>query len=257
MTVEPWASQRLDGKLAVITGAGSGIGREVALFFAAAGAQVVASDIDGNAARETAALVGAAGHAVPADVSDRLSIERLADAAEAIAPIALWVNVAGVGAAASLCDVTPDLYDRVTRINMDGVFWGCAAAARRMIPRKGGAIINISSNAADQPIPTLSVYAMTKAAVNMLTRSLAAELGPHGIRVNGVAPGFTLTGMTAPDRLTDEERAALIARNAARSPLGAVGEPCDIAQAVLYLASDAGRFVTGQTLRVNGGVAMP
>lgn len=115
-------------------------------------------------------------------------------------------------------------------------------------------IANISWNAADEPIAGLSLYAMSKAVVNMLTRTLAKELGPHGIRVNAVAPGFTVTPMTLAEKPDTE---ALIARNAARSPLGLVGTPEDIAAAILYLVSDDSRFVTGQILRVNGGVTVP
>lgn len=214
-------------------------------------------DIDAIAASETIRLTGNKGEALHVDVRDRDAVEHMADAAEAISPIELWVNSAGIGALTPLCNITPEIYDKVRQVNMDGVLWGCAAAARRMAPRKRGSIINISSNAGDQPIPNLSVYAMTKAAVNMLTRALAMELGRDGIRVNCVAPGFIITPMTAPASLSDEERAALIEANAARSPLHRVGEPEDVAAAVLYLASDAARFVTGQILRVNGGTAMP
>ncbi|CAN5238455.1 SDR family oxidoreductase [soil metagenome] len=244
-------------RLAVIVGAGAGIGQGAAVALAEAGYRVVCADIDLAAAEETVRLIGASGHAFAVDARDRDATEALADEAEAIGPIDLWINSAGIGAVAPLCDITPELYDKVRRVNMDGTLWGCAAAARRMIPRKQGSIINISSNAADQPIATLSVYAMTKAAVNMLTRSLALELGRDGIRVNGIAPGFIVTPMTVSASLSPEEREALIERNASRSPLHRVGQPQDIAAAVLYLASDAARFVTGQTLRVNGGVSMP
>lgn len=246
-----------DAELAVVVGAGTGIGRAIAVALAQAGHRVLATDIDHAAAEETARHIDAVDGARAIDVRDRSAVEALAQAADAIAPIGLWVNCAGVAAASAIGDVTPELYERIRQVNMDGTFWGCAAAARRMRPRKRGCIINISSNAADQPMPTLSIYAMTKAAVNMLTRSLATELGPDGIRVNAIAPGFTLTPMTAPDSLSPEEREELIARNSARSPLGMVGEPEDIAAAALYLASDAARLVTGQILRVNGGTSMP
>lgn len=257
MTGDPLMHFRLDGRLAVVTGAGSGIGRDVARLYAQAGARIVATDVDGSALAETAEALGSAVTPVVADLTDPGAIEVLADTAQAIAPIGIWANVAGIGAAMPIEQIDAEFYRRVTAINQDALFWCCAAAARRMIPQGRGVILNVSSNAADQPIPTLSVYAMTKAAANMLTRSLAAELGPHRIRVNAVAPGFTVTAMTAPGALDDSERAALLARNAARSPLGAVGHPDDIAHALLYLASDAARFVTGQILRVNGGVSMP
>lgn len=254
MTME--ASTR-HAKVAVVVGAGAGIGRASAHALTQHGYHVIAADLDLAAAHETVRLAGPSGDARAVDARDRHALEALADEAEMIGPIDLWVNSAGIGALARLGDITPELYDRVRQVNMDGTLWGCAAAARRMAPRRSGCIINISSNAADQPFPGLSVYAMTKAAVNMLTRSLAVELGPDGIRVNGIAPGFILTPMTAPATLSLQEREALIARNAARSPLARVGEPDDIAAAVVYLASDAARFITGQTLRVNGGVAMP
>jgi 3-oxoacyl-[acyl-carrier protein] reductase len=247
---------RLDGRLAVITGAASGIGLETARFYAAAGATVVMADINQAAVEIAAAGIGSAAHPFAADLSDPQAIQRLAAFAQTVAPIDIWANVAGAGALFAITDATPEAYQRITRINMDAVYWGCAAAARAMGER-GGTIINVSSNAADDPISGLSVYAMTKAAVNMLTRSLALELGSKRIRVNAVAPGFIVTPMTGTDRMTPEQRDATLARNAARSPIGAVGEPADIAHAMLYLASDASKFVTGQILRVNGGAAMP
>jgi 3-oxoacyl-[acyl-carrier protein] reductase len=246
---------RLDGRLAVVTGAASGIGLETARFYAAAGAIVVLADINAAALESAAAEIGQAAHPFAADLSDPAAIQRLADFAQAIAPIDIWANVAGTGALFPITEATPEAYTRITRINMDATYWCCAAAARAMDAR-GGTIINVSSNAADEPIPGLAVYAMTKAAVNMLTRSLARELGPKHIRVNAVAPGFVVTPMTV-DRMAPEQREATLARNAARSPIGAVGEPADIAHAMLYLASDASKFVTGEILRVNGGAAMP
>lgn len=257
MQPDPLSRFRLDGRIAVVTGAGSGIGRDVTRLFAEAGARVVATDIDRAALTETARLLGDTVTSVVADLTNRDAIAALAKAAEAIGPIDIWANIAGIGAAMPITQVDAAFYQRVTSINQDSLFWACATAAHCMIPHRRGVILNVSSNAADQPIPTLSVYAMTKAATNMLTRSLAVELGPHGIRVNAIAPGFTVTAMTVPDSLDDAEREILLARNAARSPLGAVGQADDIAYALLYLASDAARFVTGQILRVNGGVSMP
>jgi 3-oxoacyl-[acyl-carrier protein] reductase len=245
---------RLDGRLAVVTGAASGIGLETARFYAAAGATVVMADLNAAALETAAAEIS--GHAFAADLTDPDAIQRLADFGQGIAPIDIWANVAGVGALFAITDATPDDYYRIIRINQDSVYWGCAAAARAMSER-GGTIINVSSNAADQPMAGLSAYAVAKAAVNMLTRSLAAELGPRNIRVNAVAPGFVLTPLTGTRRLTPEQLENTIARNAARSPIGAVGEPADIAHAMLYLASDASKYVTGQILRVNGGATMP
>lgn len=242
--------------VAVVTGAGSGIGREIALTLAREGYGVVAADLDERAACEVADLAGPGAHAVRVDAGERDSIEALADAAEAVGPITVWVNAAGVAGMADIREITPEFYERIRRVNMDGLFWGCAAAARKMTPRGKGSIVNISSNAADQPIPRLSVYAMTKAAANMLTRSLAIELGRDGIRVNCVAPGFIATPMTT-GRLDPDQRETVLAQNAARSPLGLVGAPADIAGAVRYLVSDEARFITGHIMRVNGGASMP
>ncbi|MES2289082.1 MAG: SDR family oxidoreductase [Pseudomonadota bacterium] len=245
---------RLDGRLAVITGAASGIGLETARFLIEAGATVVMADIDAGQVETRAAEIGAHGFVV--DLTDRQAISSLTEFARAIAPIDIWANIAGIGAMFHIVEATASDYDRIVRINMDAVYWCCSAAARAMAGR-GGTIINVSSNAADQPMAGLSAYAMTKAAVNMLTRSLALELGPANIRVNAVAPGFVLTPLTGTSRLDRDQLDGVIARNRARSPIGAVGAPSDIAHAMLYLASDASRFVTGQILRVNGGAALP
>ncbi len=255
--VDPIDAFRLDGRRAVITGAGSGIGRAAAVLFARMGAHVVVSDIDAARLHETARIAGDAIRVLPLDLAHDGAAQNLAEFAQEFGPIDVWANVAGIGALTPAASVTQAEYRRVTSINMDAAYWCCIAAARAMRPNGRGSILNISSNAADQPIAGLSAYAMTKSALNMLTRSLAAELGPDGIRVNAVAPGFTVTEMTVPDTLDSEARAALIARNANRSPLGLVGEPSDITYAMLYLASDASRFITGQVLRVNGGAAMP
>lgn len=254
--MDPTTAYRLDGRLAVITGAASGIGLETARFYAAAGANVVIADRNRAGLEAAVSAIGSAAKAFPVDLTQVGAALHLAEFAARIAPVDIWANVAGVAGLFDLIDATFDAYRRIVQVNMDATYWGCAAAARAM-QGKGGTIINVSSNAADQPISGLSAYAMTKAAVNMLTRTLALELGPQNVRVNAVAPGFVLTALTGADSMSSEERDAAIRRNAARSPMGAVGEPADIAHAMLYLASDASRFVTGQILRVNGGSAMP
>ena len=242
--------------VAVVTGGGSGLGREIALMLAREGHTVVVADIDEAAANESTALIGPTARAHVVDAALHEAVEALADAAEALGPLAVWVNAAGVADLATVAETTPEFYERIRRINQDGLFWGCSAAAKRMIPHGRGNIINIASNAADTPMVKLAVYAMTKAAANMVTRTLALELGPHGIRVNCVAPGFIATPLTV-DRLPPEEREKFLAANAARSPLGLTGVPGDVAAAVRYLVSDDARFVTGHILRVNGGTAMP
>ncbi|MFA7604784.1 MAG: SDR family oxidoreductase [Novosphingobium sp.] len=267
MDVELARSFALDGRVAVVTGAASGIGRETVIVLAGAGANVAIGDVNEAGLAETAALAQAAGADVLArklDVSRRSEIDALADAAGARwGRIDAWVNVAGVILRKRILEAREEDLDRLIAINLKGAYWGCAAAARAMRETGGGAIVNISSGGGESPVPELSIYSLTKAGVNMLTRSAAAEFGPLGIRVNAVAPGWVDTpmglhsfrdesGTVPPERY----REALASR-AGASPLGLTGTPRDIALAVLFLASDASRFTTGQILRPNGGVAMP
>jgi 3-oxoacyl-[acyl-carrier protein] reductase len=257
----------LAGRVAVVTGAGSGIGRQAAITLAQAGAHVILADIDAAGLAETADRIAHdGGHALihATDVTDRDAVEGLAAfALETYGRLDVWANIAGVILAAAIVDATEAEIDRVLDVNLKGTYWGCAAAARAMTAQGRGSIVNISSAGADFPAPGLSIYAMSKAAVSMLTRTLAHEVGPHGVRANAVAPGFIETPMVAyryraPDGTIDAQmRADLLALRAKGSVLGLTGEPTDIAFAILYLASDASRFVTGQVLRPNGGVVMP
>jgi 3-oxoacyl-[acyl-carrier protein] reductase len=256
----------LNNRRAVVIGAGRGIGRETAIVLAKAGAALVIADIDVVELAKTEEAIRAAGgqvEAVPLDVRDREAVLALGALADARGGVEIWVNVAGVISAANVADMTPDEYDRIVGVNMTGVYWGCAAASRIMTPRGRGSIINISSTGADVPSAGLSVYAMTKAAVNMLTRSLAHEVGQHGVRVNAVAPGFIDTPMVtyrfrgADGAIDERQREAVFNARAEATVLKRIGTVQDIALAVLYLASDASAFTTGQILRPNGGMAMP
>jgi 3-oxoacyl-[acyl-carrier protein] reductase len=264
----------LAGRVAVITGAAGGIGRQAAITFAQAGADVVIADVGVEGLEGTAALVAEAGGTalvVPTDVSNRDAVEALAAAAlDEYGRIDVWANVAGIIRYAPITEVTPDDLAAIVGVNQFGTYWGVAAAGRIMAAnsvaegsgKRGGSIINITSAGGDMPAPTLSVYAMTKAAVAHLTRCAAVEFGPSGIRVNAVAPGFTDTPMvqrnwTRPDGSIDEEaRNRFMGMRAAQSPLGTTATPEDQSLAMLYLASDASKFVTGQILRPNGGVYM-
>ncbi len=254
----------LHGRTAVITGAAGGIGRQAAITFTQAGANVVIADVGVAGLEETAEMVAAAGGnatVVPTDVSDRDQVNALADAAiKTHDRLDIWANVAGVIRYMNIVDATPEDVEFITKVNLWGTYWGVAAAGRTMT--NGGSIINVSSAGGDMPAPTLSIYAMTKAAVSHLTRCAAVELGANDIRVNAIAPGFTDTPMvqgrwTNADGSIDEaERESYTSTRAAQSPLRTIATPEDQTWAMLYLASDASRFVTGQVIRPNGGVVM-
>ena len=254
----------LHGRTAVITGAAGGIGRQAAITFTQAGANVLIADVGVAGLEETAEMVAAAGGnatVVPTDVSDRDQVNALADAAiKTHGRLDVWANVAGVIRYMNIVDATPEDVEFITKVNLWGTYWGVAAAGRTMT--NGGSIINVSSAGGDMPAPTLSIYAMTKAAVSHLTRCAAVELGANDIRVNAIAPGFTDTPMvqgrwTNADGSIDEaERESYTNTRAAQSPLRTIATPEDQTWAMLYLASDASRFVTGQVIRPNGGVVM-
>ena len=257
----------LTGRVAVVTGAASGIGRASAAMLAAAGATVVCADVDGDGAAATAASFadgGGAASGAAVDVSQRDAVDGLV--AQAVADhgrLDVMCNVAGVAHTGNVLDTTEEELERVWSINFKGVLFGCQAAGRVMVERGSGAIVNMASVAVDLGTPGLLCYSVAKAGVVQLTRTLASELGPQGVRVNAIAPGYIVTAMTArrytaEDGTVDEaERDKWLRMMSGSVPLRRTGEPEDIADAVLYLASDASSFVTGQTIRVNAGVTMP
>jgi 3-oxoacyl-[acyl-carrier protein] reductase len=252
----------LDGRIAIVTGAGSGIGRATARVLAGAGARVVCADVDDIAAKATAREFD--GVAAAVDVADRAAVFRLVEgAAESLGRLDILCNIAGVIRTGLVVDVPEEDLDAVMAVNFKGTFHACQAAARIMCAQGGGAIVNTASGAVDSATPEIMSYSVSKAAVVQLTKNLAAEVGRFGVRVNAVAPGLVRTAMTArhylrPDGSVDEAARAAAEKPLKRmSPLGLIGEPEDIAYAVHYLVSDAARFVTGQILRPNGGVAMP
>lgn len=257
----------LTGRVAVVTGAGSGIGRASAMRLAEAGASVVCADVDGDQAEATREAIrhrGEIADAVAVDVTDRAAVDQLvAGTVDRHGRLDVMANIAGIIITNKVVDVSDDELDRLMAVNLKGPFFGCQAAARVMVEQGSGSIVNMVSAAIDAPAPNLVGYGMTKAALAQLTRVLAHEVGPAGVRVNAVAPGFVMTEMTTRNftdgegRVDPDLKAEVEKRMGRGAPLRRVGEPDDIAWAVVYLASDASSFMTGQILRPNGGVAMP
>ncbi|GHA37874.1 3-oxoacyl-[acyl-carrier-protein] reductase FabG [Streptomyces tauricus] len=252
----PVTAYDLTGRTAFVTGAASGIGRACAVLLAEAGATVHCADRDSQGLDGTAALIkdrGGTARTHTLDVTDHL---RLAEAVAACARLDVMAAVAGIMHSSPVLETRDEDLDRVLGVNFKGVLYACQAAARSMLAsRTHGSIITMASGAVDTGGPGLLCYGAAKAAVVQLTKTLATEMGPHGIRVNAVAPGWIRTPMT--DRHDDEAQARTEAFMSRMSPLGRVGDPEDIAHAVLHLASDASAFTTGQILRPNGGVTMP
>jgi len=245
----------LSGKTALVTGASRGIGRAIALELAKAGARVaVHYSANPVAAKETAAAIEAAGgsaFAVQADLAEAGAANALVDAVAAEldgAPLDILVNNAGIGAPGGIGTVSEADYDRVFAVNAKSLFF-LTRRALELMP-DGGRIINIGSGASRIAFPEGIAYAMTKGAVDVFTLALAAELGPRGITVNTVAPGIVDTDINAGWLRGNAEAEAVAA---SRAVLGRVGQPEDIAGPVLFLASAAGRWTTGQVIDATGG----
>jgi 3-oxoacyl-[acyl-carrier protein] reductase len=256
----------LSGRVALITGAGSGIGRTTAEVLAAAGATVVCADINAASAAESARSIEEAGgtaEGAELNVAQPGATAALVDdVVGRLGGLHVMCNIAGIMIDSSIIDLDPDEFDRILSVNLKGVLYGCQAAGKVMVEQGGGSIINMASAAVLAPSPGIGPYAICKAGVAQLTKSMAIEVGRRGVRVNTVAPGFIPTNMTAryytdPDGTINEEtKAAMLAPMAKFAPLRRVGMTSDIGYCVLYLASDASSFVTGQLLSPNGGVAM-
>ncbi|WP_328384117.1 SDR family oxidoreductase [Streptomyces sp. NBC_00400] len=256
----PFTAYDLTGRTAIVTGAASGIGRATAALLAEAGATVHCADLDDQGVQATAAAITAAGgaaHAHRLDVTRRDEIAAVVDAARsATGRLDVMANIAGIMYSSTVLETEDAELDRVWNTNFKGVLHGCQEAARAMIATATpGSLVNMASGAIDTGAPGLLCYGAAKAAVVQLTKTLATEVGRHGIRVNAVAPGWVRTAMT--ERHTDRAQQQAEGPMIRMSPLGRVGEPEDIAHTVLHLASDASSFMTGQILRPNGGVAMP
>ena len=254
----------LTDRVAIVTGAGSGIGKAVALGLARAGAHVVAVEIDaalGKASADAAAALGPRSLAIEADVGDLGSIDRMVERTMAtFGRIDILVNNAGVTRRAYIMDLTEADWDRIMRVNAKGVFFCLQRVAREMIPRKSGAIINIASIAGKGYAGTSNaIYAASKGSVISLTRTAAQQLARHNINVNAICPGTTVTALSEANvALRAREEGVSIEdmkrrRNAA-IPLGRPNEPEDVAALAVFLASPGARNITGQSLNVDGGI---
>ncbi|MEQ1950103.1 SDR family NAD(P)-dependent oxidoreductase [Mesorhizobium sp. CN2-181] len=241
---------RLDGKTALVSGAGRGIGLAVAEALAQAGADVTlaartADDIEGEAAR-----LRAGGYRAKALRLDVLDVLAATDAIATAGPFDVLVNNAGSNRPANFLDVTPEDYDAVTDLNVRSAFFVAQAVARGLVAAgKPGSIINMSSQMGHVGGQKRTVYCATKHAMEGFTKAMALDLAPHGIRVNTVCPTFIETPMTKPFFADPVFRETTLAK----IPLGRLGQLDDVVGAVIYLASDASGLVTGSALRVDGG----
>ncbi len=249
-------SGRLQGKVAVITGAASGIGAETARSFVANGARVVVADFQEEAGKKVAAQLGEAARFIRCDVTKEADVQAAVDlAVSAFGQLDVMVNNAGiVGAVGPIATTSAQAWDATIDVLLRGVFLGMKHAARVMAPRKRGVILSIASTAGVVGGLGPHAYTAAKHGVVGLTKSVASELAPLGIRVNAVAPGNTVTAMTSAVITGDpNDTARAEAQIAKGSPLGIAGMPSDIANALLFLASDEARYVTAHTLVVDSG----
>jgi 3-oxoacyl-[acyl-carrier protein] reductase len=252
---------KLKDKTAIITGAGSGMGRSTALLFASEGARVSVTDINEASAQETVAMITAAGGracALQCDVADSASVKLMVAAtASTLGPATVLVNNAGLSSGSpkkKLCDITEEFFDRMIAVNLRGVWLGMKHAIPYMIEAGGGSIVNIGSIAAMVTCGSAE-YSASKAGVLTLTRVAAFDYGPQNIRVNTICPGATQTPMakrqqqtnTVPSPSTDAKRLARM------TVLGRFGLPEEIAKAALFLASDDSSYATGATFVIDGG----
>jgi 2-deoxy-D-gluconate 3-dehydrogenase len=245
----------LKGKVAVVTGSGQGLGKWIALGLAGAGADVAVAELVAKNGQETSEEIRGLGRRsifVETDVGDIGSINHMIQRAQSeLGDIDILVNNAGINVHKKALDITPDDFERIIKVNSKGVYFCCQTAARHMIPKKRGKIINIASAAAflvRAGIPN-SVYAMTKAGIVMLTKALAEEWAQYNINVNAIAPGYFATPLVA-DRLKDPEASKNIIES---TPLKRVGGPEDVMGTAVFLASEASNFITGQTICLDGG----
>jgi NAD(P)-dependent dehydrogenase (short-subunit alcohol dehydrogenase family) len=248
----------MEGRIAVVTGGGSGIGRAICLGLVAAGGTVHILGRDASRLAETRSLASRPDRVVPrvVDLASTTAIDEFADDLERRGdPVHLLVNNAGTFRATDLEGLTEDDYDNMMAVNLKAAIW----LTRRLLPRilssGGGSVINIASTLGYQVTPGCSLYSVAKAGLLMFTRSVALEYAARGVRCNAVSPGVVRTPIFE-SFMSPDQAAAHLARMATAHPLGRVGEPEEIAAAVLYLASDAAAWITGVNLPVDGGISL-
>lgn len=246
-------------KVAIITGAAGGIGAAVVRLLHEEGARVVATDRNASGIEQLAGELGV--RAETLDVRDSRSVTDLIERIEReMGPVDIGVSVAGILSTDLVTETSDELWQEVFAVNTDGVFHLSRALARRMLPRRRGNIVTVSSNAAGIPRHAMAAYAASKAAASMFTRCLGLELAPHGIRCNNVAPGSTLTSMQT-GMWADEQGAAGVIAGSLETyktgiPLGRLATPEDVAQTVVFLLSDQARHITMTDIYVDGGATL-
>ncbi|MEN3384634.1 MAG: 3-oxoacyl-[acyl-carrier protein] reductase [Hyphomicrobiales bacterium] len=243
---------RLQNKIALVTGAGSGFGEGIARTFAREGAKVVIADINEKAARDVAAAIGRDAVALRTDVSQRADVDAAVQAALDFGGLDILINNAGINfSRAPLTDMTEEQFDRIFAVNVKSIYLFAQAVVPHFRRQGGGVIINIGSTAGLRPRPGLTWYNTSKGAVNLASKSMAVELAPDKIRVCAIAPTIGETGLLASFMGGDSDE--LRTKFRAGVPLGRLSTPQDVANAALFLASDEADFLTGVVLEVDGG----
>ena len=241
---------KLKDKVALVTGAGRGIGQAIALAFAREGARVAAADVDRRTAEATARRLGGRGLALHMDVASRTSVD---DGFAALdnrwGRVDIAVTNAAIEPIVPFLELDEATWDRIVDTNLKGTFLVAQAAARRMVRRRAGVIVTLSSVNAEVARPESAAYAATKGGVRQLTKAMAIALAPHGIRVNAIGPGTVVTGLTRHLLRNRAWRDAVYAR----TPMQRVADPREIAEVAVFLASDMSSYMTGSTVYVDGG----
>ena len=245
----------VDGKVVLVSGSSRGIGRAIADGFANRGAQVIITGRERETLEVTASEMSSGGNAVHPIVCDVSNVDAICAAVQQsidkFGRIDTLINVAGVNVRKPSLEYTVDEYDFIVDINLKGAFFMSQAVGEHMIKQGSGSQINISSLNTDRPLMQVLPYAMSKSGLDMMTRGLATEWGPHGVRVNSLAPGFILTELTR-KLFTTKTMNEWILRN---TPVKRLGKSVDMVGTAIFLASDASEFMTGQVLFVDGGVS--